>query len=660
MELFLFMTLSASLLIVAALILRPLTGRFLPRTVQMLLWSLAALRLLIPVRLYSPVSLFSFLSIDTVPQPSTATGTPPVLFFSANQYSAPETLNAAASVPTDALPQVTQTASPVDLSVWLPRLLMLGAVVVLLILLILHIRELRRCRFKLRDREAEQRVPGYIRVFRTEAISAPFVTGVLRPQIILPADLPAEELSVVLAHEVSHIRGLDVLKRYVFAAALCVNWFNPLVWLMTHLAGQDMEILCDDRALKGPLAPPASAYARALLYAQERRSLLTSGFKSHMETRILNILKAEKTNRFTSVLSVVSALVLVSVCVTQPAAASVPETAAETDPPEQFLEYFVQNERFSLDNFQLGAHWEDLRTYITDAGLAEDPVLKSGMLSSNLKYTRLPLSLFGYRGTATLYFQRNYLIKIVCDFTFSDESTAFAAYYDVLSRSSDLFGSARSRPNSTSQRTLYWQKNDTRFSLCVVTAEQSAFTMRVELDSAPVSSQAELSPYVNYAYGTGDVEWEVLQDYLSSDHTDPYAQQEVLDMHSDIGSLQSALFSTKHELSKLMEEYVETVLANASDKLKSTMLRLINQGYSFEDALLAAEQEQGLQTVEAIREQYPDLSDTAHRRLTICSTGGVPLTEIDLPNENYYELYRQIKAAFGYYEINCTFTYVTP
>ena len=660
MELFLFMTLSASLLIVFALILRPLIGRFLPRTVQMLLWSLAALRLLIPVRIPAPFSLFSLLKLNKAVQPTPPAPSSPILFFPTDSMASTEMAAPSVTAPTP-LPQDAPIITRAEL---LPFIWIIGAALLAAVLLILHGRELHRCRFKIRDRESEQLVPGYIRVYRCEAISAPFVTGVLRPQIILPVDLPTEALSPVLAHEVSHIRGLDVLKKYLFAAALCVNWFNPLVWLMTHLAAQDMEILCDTRALRGPLAPSAGAYARALLHAQERHSLLTSGFKSHAETRILNILKAEKTNLFTSVLSVVLALALVFVCITQPVAAATLETSEQveknTDASDPHLAYFVQNDRFRLDTFYLGARWDNIRTQIVEKGIDTDPTLEPGFLSSNLNYTVIPMSLFGYSGTATLYFHLNTLTEITCDFPFGEEASALTAYRDILSQASYLFGNAQSKPNSTVEKAVYWQKNDTRFSLGIVTSVNPVYAVRLQLNGSPPAGTRDFTAYMPHEYGIDNAELEVLMNYLNSGSADFLEQQEVLDMCLDINNLRTTLNSTKYRLSMLEREYAETILADATDEYRAAVRRLLFQGDSFAAALHTAGREEGLRVIEEIRSQLPDLSGTGHRRLSVYSADGLLVAEVDLPNGIYYELYRDIKSAFGFYEINCTFTYITP
>ena len=47
----------------------------------------------------------------------------------------------------------------------------------------------------------------------------------------------------------SHIRRLDVLAKGAALAALCLHWFNPLVWCMVFLLDRDLEQACDERAI---------------------------------------------------------------------------------------------------------------------------------------------------------------------------------------------------------------------------------------------------------------------------------------------------------------------------------------------------------------------------------------------------------------------------
>ncbi|MFQ7454207.1 MAG: M56 family metallopeptidase [Flavonifractor plautii] len=70
----------------------------------------------------------------------------------------------------------------------------------------------------------------------------------LRPVILLPKTLDRSDVSrlaFVLTHEMAHIRRFDALSKLLLAAAACLHWFNPLVWVMLVLANRDLELSCD-------------------------------------------------------------------------------------------------------------------------------------------------------------------------------------------------------------------------------------------------------------------------------------------------------------------------------------------------------------------------------------------------------------------------------
>ena len=87
-----------------------------------------------------------------------------------------------------------------------------------------------------------------IRLYESSAFETPVTYGVLFPRIILPMDLDLVsrlDMRNMIAHELEHIRKFDVGKRYLMTLALCLHWFNPLVWIMYRLYQMDQEIACD-------------------------------------------------------------------------------------------------------------------------------------------------------------------------------------------------------------------------------------------------------------------------------------------------------------------------------------------------------------------------------------------------------------------------------
>jgi beta-lactamase regulating signal transducer with metallopeptidase domain/HEAT repeat protein len=96
--------------------------------------------------------------------------------------------------------------------------------------------------------------------------AVPFAYGVLRPAIVLPpgAEKWSEERkSVVLLHELAHIRRRDLLSHRLSGVACAVYWFHPLVWMAARRLRAESEKACDDFVLRCGTRP--SDYAGHLL-----------------------------------------------------------------------------------------------------------------------------------------------------------------------------------------------------------------------------------------------------------------------------------------------------------------------------------------------------------------------------------------------------------
>lgn len=76
--------------------------------------------------------------------------------------------------------------------------------------------------------------------------------GILRPQILLPADAgdwPDDRIRAVLLHELAHIRRNDWIIQMFAGLLRAVYWFNPLVWIACARLRQECEQACDDEVL---------------------------------------------------------------------------------------------------------------------------------------------------------------------------------------------------------------------------------------------------------------------------------------------------------------------------------------------------------------------------------------------------------------------------
>ncbi len=108
------------------------------------------------------------------------------------------------------------------------------------------------------------------RILVTKEHVSPFVFGVLRPMVVLPAELvervSAEELFAVLAHEFAHIRRREPVLGWLLAICEALYFFHPAFHLAKRRLIFERECACDDYALALGEAR-RGVYARALIAA---------------------------------------------------------------------------------------------------------------------------------------------------------------------------------------------------------------------------------------------------------------------------------------------------------------------------------------------------------------------------------------------------------
>lgn len=134
----------------------------------------------------------------------------------------------------------------------------------------------------------------------SSAIDSPMTMGAVRAIVLLPlsamTSLSPDELEVVLAHELAHIRRADFLWNILQTVAETLFFFHPGVWWLSSRIRHERELCCDDLALK--ICPNPVVYAHALFRLEEQRShrlrlaMALDGHASHQNlvARIARIL----------------------------------------------------------------------------------------------------------------------------------------------------------------------------------------------------------------------------------------------------------------------------------------------------------------------------------------------------------------------------------
>lgn len=143
-----------------------------------------------------------------------------------------------------------------------------------------------------------RRLTGAVRLekglYLADHISSPFVLGLFSPKIYLPSGLREEDRPHILRHERVHIRRRDYLAKALAFFALCLHWFNPLVWVAFAFACRDMEASCDEAALRGEPPEVRAVYCKVLLSCSGGRHVLSRSplafGESGVKGRIQNLL----------------------------------------------------------------------------------------------------------------------------------------------------------------------------------------------------------------------------------------------------------------------------------------------------------------------------------------------------------------------------------
>ncbi|EOS66659.1 M56 family metallopeptidase [Oscillibacter sp. 1-3] len=160
-----------------------------------------------------------------------------------------------------------------------------------------------------------------------EGLPSAFICGVLRPVLALPAGEETDEK--VLLHELLHLRHRDAAWGLLICLLRCVHWCNPLLWYCADLAGNDLESLCDQRALERLEGEDRRDYGRILLSMANEKYARAPGTSSmanggkNIRRRIEAIARFKRYPSGMALASVCVALVLAGPCLVGTRAQSV-------------------------------------------------------------------------------------------------------------------------------------------------------------------------------------------------------------------------------------------------------------------------------------------------------------------------------------------------
>jgi len=311
------MSLTASVVICIVLVLRLILKK-VPKVVSYALWSVVLFRLLCPISIESDFSFFNLL--DT-PTKDSGTVSSVIEYIPENivhtEYpSVTMPIPGISNVINEALPQGQEqlVADPLEAPTsFATYIWMIGILVMVIYSIVSYIRlhQTLLSSVKLHDN-----------IFLADSISSPFVMGLIRPKIYLPSSLSEKERDYIILHEQHHIRRGDHVVKLLSFIALCLHWFNPLVWVAFIQSGKDMEMSCDEAVLRKLGEEIRVDYSASLISLATGRRIIAGAplafGEGDTEGRVKNIAKWKKPAVWVIVVAVIVCVVLTVCLITNP------------------------------------------------------------------------------------------------------------------------------------------------------------------------------------------------------------------------------------------------------------------------------------------------------------------------------------------------------
>ncbi|MBT2292592.1 hypothetical protein J7E73_26345 [Paenibacillus albidus] len=358
------MSLTGSYVIVLVIVARLLL-RKVPKIFSYALWAVVLFRLVCP---FSFQSIFSLIPLDNQPVlletqtsqiPQTQSVVAPV----------DQTLNHSLTGPVLHVPDAHYSSDPLDVVLDIGKYVWLFGIAVLLMYSIVTTVRLYR--------NLKPAQPVSRNIYEMQGLATPFVFGIFKPKIYLPAGLGEHERSYILAHEQIHIRRLDHIIKPIAFAVVCVHWFNPLVWIAFYLMSEDMELSCDERVIKQMGSGIKKDYSISLLSLSTGRrfmgcSPLAFG-ENNTKGRIRNILSYKKPAFWVVIVAMIAVAALSVGLMSNPKPSSLTV--------EDYAQQFVEQNITSLENNE----WSDFKIVDSKITKFEKIAEVGGLLSSPLE-----------------------------------------------------------------------------------------------------------------------------------------------------------------------------------------------------------------------------------------------------------------------------------
>ena len=105
-------------------------------------------------------------------------------------------------------------------------------------------------------------------LYANPQVSSPMLIGFWKSCIVLPGtNISGNDFRYTVTHELMHYKRQDILYKWLVQFVVCLHWFNPFVYVMSHEISKACELSCDEAVLEILGYEHAADYGKTLLDA---------------------------------------------------------------------------------------------------------------------------------------------------------------------------------------------------------------------------------------------------------------------------------------------------------------------------------------------------------------------------------------------------------
>mgnify|MGYP005752518085 CR=1 FL=1 len=318
------MNISASLIIAFTMLLRDTALKKLPNIMFCTLWILAIIRLLIPWSITCEVSIFNL-----------------YYFFKDDMFYRSDIFSTMQPISVETMIIQEETGIVISGTELIHIIWIIGIIVSALwciysylgnFITIRNSITLEEDSFPVQWMKAQKNFKK-VPIKLSWGLDMPVSVGLFFPIILLPYDYDIENEDTIkhwLCHEYMHIKYHHVLWQIIVQVVICINWFNPLIYMMRKYIARDIEVFCDNRAIEFFQPENKKKYALSIIAAadkvqqadksgkkKKRGLFLYNGFSQNaLKERVELLSKWKKVSALTMVTSVLIVTSVTSVFAT--------------------------------------------------------------------------------------------------------------------------------------------------------------------------------------------------------------------------------------------------------------------------------------------------------------------------------------------------------